>query len=1199
MALQLNVQSIPLMQGIDTKTDPKQLKLGKLVNIQNLEFDEIGDLSPRNGYLALTQSIVNTGTISVGLNLATLNSSLVLADGSNLYSYVESLTKWAPKGQKIAVSLSVFPVTGAATNATVQDSARHSGGAAIYTWIDSQAHTMSYSVLDTNTQATIVQQGGGYGVALNAKPCVISSNSSFTIFVQETTNIKYTSVTLANPASSTALSANLFSTSATVPFDACTGSVYAYIFVQNGTPRLARVDATNTVVDSFAIGGETADSLTCWYDTTSNYVWLAWFSGSAVKYAVYTSAMVQVLAPTTLVAATGVTRLTGALTSGTTSTIYFETAGTVDADNYTRIYTATSAGVGTSISQIRSLGLAGKAFTYGGVTYAITDHSSEQQSTYFLTRPTGFNSYAQGTVIGKLAPLSGGGAPAIKTCGFTYAVASGKYAFAYLVQANATTIDGEIQSTKTIQSAIFDFTGSIRKQVLANNLHLGGALVTSYDSGSSTEHSFNLFPEGGSQFTPTPLGGIAPGTYSYKFTYEWIDEFGQTNRSAPSTGLEANISSLAGITANDGVSTTRISMTIGGDSTNSSRYIYVGVALTDILTIYAANTRITAIVDANEVDLTPADAGGTFSTPTQFTSRKTFSVTPRYSENYTLNTAIVSNPTVLSVNSSMTSGSTQVFVAVTGGLVVGQAITDNVGAIPGATTISSFVYKNGGALLTLSAAATATYTDAIVNITHATGWPINNWLHVGQAITGSGIPASTTITEIGEYLPGINSTLITVSNDFTVGVTTITATIQDFYTSKLTLPTLRVTEKGRVTSPVQIAVWRTEDGGTSYYKTGYAINDTTVDSVTYYDYASDDELVGNTPLYTNGGEVENISAPASDFMTSYKNRIILLPSEDGYSWWYSKQVVNGTPVEFSDLFTQSIDQRGGPLTGASPLDDKLVFFKQKDIFYIVGDGPAPSGANNDFSYPQIVTSPCGCTEPKSIITIPTGIVFKSAKGFYLLDRGLNVSYIGAEVEDYNSYTVTSAVLTATNTQVRFTMSGGITLVYDYYVQQWSVFTNITAVDSVIYGNTFAYLTAAGAVNQETPGAYSDNGSVITSSFRTGWISFDKVQNFQRLWTTMILGRYYSPHTLNFAIAQNFNSVPTQSASITTSSTITPFQYKFPTIRQKCEAAQLFFECVPSSIAGQGMTFASLVFEFGIKKGSYKLPASRTEGGSRA
>lgn len=64
--------------------------------------------------------------------------------------------------------------------------------------------------------------------------------------------------------------------------------------------------------------------------------------------------------------------------------------------------------------------------------------------------------------------------------------------------------------------------------------------------------------------------------------------------------------------------------------------------------------------------------------------------------------------------------------------------------------------------------------------------------------------------------------------------------------------------------------------------------------------------------------------------------------------------------------------------------------------------------------------------------MPLGIMYKSNKGIYLLNRSLQVDYIGSPVEDYNSQNITSADLIQDKNRRRFLTSSGVTLVYDYY-----------------------------------------------------------------------------------------------------------------------------------------------------------------------
>lgn len=114
------------------------------------------------------------------------------------------------------------------------------------------------------------------------------------------------------------------------------------------------------------------------------------------------------------------------------------------------------------------------------------------------------------------------------------------------------------------------------------------------------------------------------------------------------------------------------------------------------------------------------------------------------------------------------------------------------------------------------------------------------------------------------------------------------------------------------------------------------------------------------------------------------------------------------------------------------MDEKLILFEDNRIFSLTGQGPTPTGDQNDFSEPSLVTSDAGCIDPRSIVLIPIGILFQSNKGIYLLSRSLETKYIGAPVEAFNNQTITSAKLLQDQNQVRLLSSDGTTLVYDYF-----------------------------------------------------------------------------------------------------------------------------------------------------------------------
>lgn len=449
-----------------------------------------------------------------------------------------------------------------------------------------------------------------------------------------------------------------------------------------------------------------------------------------------------------------------------------------------------------------------------------------------------------------------------------------------------------------------------------------------------------------------------------------------------------------------------------------------------------------------------------------------------------------------------------------------------------------------------------------------------------------------------------------------ISVTTVGATSSN----TITIPTLRLTSKQSPNaSPISIELYRTEDAGDIFYRvssvTSLTYNTTTANTVTIVDTLADASIIGNEQLYTTGGEVENIEVPAAQVIFQYKNRIIALPSESPFDYWYSKECIPGSPVEFSDSFVQSIDQKGGPLTTGAVMDDKAVLFKESDIFFFVGEGPAATGANNDFTHPQLITSDVGCSEIRSVVQTPMGLMFKSKKGIYLLGRGLEVQYIGAPVEAYNSDTVTSAVLLDNTNQVKFTLNSGVILVYDYLVNQWAVHTNLNAVDATIFQGQYTFLWPSGVVYQETPDQFTDNGNFIKMKIQTSWLSFVGLQGFQRVYKLFILGQYISAHRLKVQVAVDFDPSIVQECYVDATTLFQTdafgepdtenfgdeafyggnpqnYQFRVDMTRQKCQSVQFTIESVPEVDYGRCFSISNLALEVGAKLGLNKVPASR-------
>lgn len=415
----------------------------------------------------------------------------------------------------------------------------------------------------------------------------------------------------------------------------------------------------------------------------------------------------------------------------------------------------------------------------------------------------------------------------------------------------------------------------------------------------------------------------------------------------------------------------------------------------------------------------------------------------------------------------------------------------------------------------------------------------------------------------------------------------------------LTIPTLRVTNKQEVT----VTVYRTTANGSFFFRIdtlriapgAYPINNSVVtDAITVVDGIADTQLAGNQQLYTEG-EVENIAPPGGSSITNFKSRAILLPFDAANSFWYSKQIIPGSPVEFTDSFIENVDSVGGSIIAAAPMDDKLIIYKAKTIYYMVGSGPAASGANNDFSEPLLITTDCGCEDKASIISMPLGHMFKSEKGIYLLDRSLQASYIGADVDDYNAYSVLSSKLIADNNQVLFSLSSGDTLMYDYFYKQWSVNPSMNTISDCIHNSAHTYLKSTGAVFQQTPGVYFDGASPVLLQFTTGWLNVAGLQGFIRAYHFYFLAQFKSPHTLTFNIYYDYDETVAQTTVITPTSAEGLEQWRVFLTKQKCEAFKINLVEAYVSGSGEGLSMSGLDLVVGLKGGRPRLAPSKSAG----
>lgn len=380
-----------------------------------------------------------------------------------------------------------------------------------------------------------------------------------------------------------------------------------------------------------------------------------------------------------------------------------------------------------------------------------------------------------------------------------------------------------------------------------------------------------------------------------------------------------------------------------------------------------------------------------------------------------------------------------------------------------------------------------------------------------------------------------------------------------------------------------------------------------------------------TSTFAAGGDYP--TSPLTDSVAAaiYEDRVFTISRDDQNSIAYSQQRIQGYGLEFTkDIFYIDVyDKRGvyeDKLSALIAMDGRLFIFKERSILYIVGSGPSRANTQNDLSSPQLVTTDVGCIASKSLVLVPDGIMFMSDKGVYLLNRKLQVEYIGAPVERFNSNTITSAVLLEKVNEVRFTTLEGELLVYNYYSKLWSWFTDLPSAGACIWKGAYTVLLTDGRVFTEslTHKKIIDGTTEteIVQTISTPWLRLDGEQGWEKVYECLILGTYKSPHQLKASVYYDYELYASEEYTIDPldasdyNVTVKPtnneiesgvktngvYQFRIDMIRKNCQAFRIVIQDIPDDIennTGECFALSNITITAGVKKGPAKIPASKS------
>lgn len=1156
--------TINFSQGVNLKSDPWQVPMGQFLALENSVFTTQGQLRKRNGYELLI-TILYAATITTYLeNLISIGNSL------NLFSKdTQSVINTGPIQP---LGLSVLPMVRSATGQITVDAVISPNGLSCEVWLDSNGSSY-YQINDSITGGTIISSVSLTTVTdVNATMPRVSMLGSYFIITYLATvggnaSLRYIAIPFANPAMpfppvtiSTAI------TSISAAYDALSvainGDTLYLAWEDAGSIKLTQISNSLVQGATTTLAGAPADLISLAWDLTHNQLWLSfYYSGtSTIKAATFTSSIAPLLAITTVVSSVTVHN---GLTSTATNgvvSIFYEVSNFYSYD-----------------SSLRTDYLSFNTCTMGGVagTPAIILRGIGLSSkavlvngvNYMLVcysslyQPTYFLINQSGKVISEFAYSNGGG---------------------YIINQILPQIN---VSTNSDDKIVFQI-GYLFKDFLASIANPVG-------------------PLGSNVGTNKTMGVTAPPIYSQ-------------------TGINVGTFTFGAPVA----------------TAETGRILHMGAGFPVMFDgVKPVEHQFHLWPDAIEVSTT--DTGGGMSAQ-QYFYQGIYNWTdgqgnPQYSApSPPIPATIVTGPGI-TFTATFSSGGTTMVVSSSTGLFVGQNLIDTTAAPPSTTgTFEAGVtyikvasvtgFSIGMVLLDTTTPAAIQANTTIIGI-NATG----NIFQLSQPTAAASGASDTLTTTIGGLqantkITSINGTTVTIN--FPALAASGGDTIETFDQGSATIdfPTLRLTDK--TVNKVRLNLYRWSQANQNFFEvtsvSSPVLNDPSIDFITITDTQNDLAIVGNSLIYTTGGVVEDIPAPSFSVCTMFDDRLWVLDNEDRFLLWYSKQVIEGTGVEFSDLFTyfvaptQGAQGSTGPITALAPMDTELIMFKQDAMFYLNGTGPDNTGAGSTYSQPIYISSTVGCANQNSIVQTDEGLMFQSDKGIWLLSRGLQPSYIGQAVERLVlGNVVTSANIIPGTTQARFILNTGITLMYDYFYKQWGWFTNTPGISATLYQGMHTYLDKYGRIVQETPNKYFDIGTPVTMYVLSNWIQLQGLSGYQRFLELQLLGSYITPHTLNVQFGYNFGPLSEQAEIEPINGTgnygtdqlfgqTSPYggpgsleQWRVQNSTQQCQSFQVSIQEVYDEtmgiVAGAGLTLSAFTAIIGVTRGYRPVKASTTVG----
>lgn len=413
---------------------------------------------------------------------------------------------------------------------------------------------------------------------------------------------------------------------------------------------------------------------------------------------------------------------------------------------------------------------------------------------------------------------------------------------------------------------------------------------------------------------------------------------------------------------------------------------------------------------------------------------------------------------------------------------------------------------------------------------------------------------------------------------------------------------LTVTRKSDTRVSPAAEIWRTKDAGEPFFLAsgidpavlaggvnfnGYIPNKVDVnqlpgDLVLFTDNFTDAVLGDKELNPENDTLLEALAPPGARIIVPTDTRLLLagVPG-DPDSWWYSRERAEGEIASFHDSLRVDVPPIGGDIT-ALWADDQFVYVARETAIYAFsGPGFNNSGEGQNYTLVRTISRDVGVVSQEAHAPTPVGRLFKSAKGWYILDGGGGLRYVGGAVADFDTDTVVAVHTITAKHQVRVLTTSRL-LIWDYRglitatspgPGRWAEWTVTGGLDACLYNGVYTILTAAGPKQESS----SYTGLTYGLDAALTWIKPADLMGAVAVRSIQPLGEYRSAFLLRMRIAYNYDETVIDDVIWNPSPTTVggPLQMIHGPKRRQCEAIKVRLTAVAAGAQASLATASGL------------------------